>query len=217
MVRPILLTCILAFTSFTLLLPLHGNADVRVFTPADIIKWETHSFTGETRYQLIEIDGHPAVHALCTEASASGLFYEQDIDLEKTPIIEWQWRVERTFTDINEQTRDGDDYPARLYAVDRHNVMRWRTRAINYVWASEMDRGAQWDNAYQSRAAMLAMRSGADADTGWVTERRDLREDFRSIHGRDLTVLNALAIMTDCDDTGQSIEAWYGEIRLLPE
>lgn len=188
----------------------------RVFTPADINQWEAHSFTGETRYELTEIDGRQAVHALCTDGSASGLFYEHNIDLEETPIIEWQWRVVSTFTGIDEQTRAGDDYPARLYAVDRHNVMRWRTRAINYVWASVMARGAQWDNAYQSRAAMVAMRSGADAD-GWVTERRDLREDFREIHGRDLTVLNALAIMTDCDDTGQAAEAWYGEIRLLPE
>lgn len=215
MPRPTLLTGLVAILTVTL--PIAGNADTRIFTPTDIIEWEQHSFTGETRYRITEVDGRPAVHAVCDEASASGLFLEQDIDLEQTPIIEWEWRVERSFAYIDEQTRDGDDYPARLYAVDRHNVLRWRTRAINYVWASEMPEGAQWENAYQSRAVMVAMRSGADEDTGWVTERRDLREDFRNIHGRDLTVLNALAIMTDCDDTGQSIEAWYGEIRLLPE
>ena len=191
--------------------------NARVFTPADIIQWETHAFTGETRYQLTEVDGRQAVHAVCTDGSASGLFYEHDIDLEQTPIIEWEWRVDSTFTDVDEQTRAGDDYPARLYAVDRHSVMRWRTRAINYVWASEMPRGAQWDNAYQSRATMVALRSGDEAGDGWVTERRDLREDFNDIHGRDLAELNALAIMTDCDDTGQAAEAWYGEIRLLAE
>ena len=191
--------------------------NARVFTPADIIQWETHAFTGETRYQLTEVDGRQAVHAVCTDGSASGLFYEHDIDLEQTPIIEWEWRVDSTFTDVDEQTRAGDDYPARLYAVDRHSVMRWRTRAINYVWASEMPRGAQWDNAYQSRATMVALRSGDDAGDGWVTERRDLREDFNDIHGRDLAELNALAIMTDCDDTGQAAQAWYGEIRLLAE
>ncbi|MCC5869799.1 MAG: DUF3047 domain-containing protein [Gammaproteobacteria bacterium] len=211
------LTGRLAIATTVLPLPLAAAEVARVFTPADIIQWEAHSFTGETRYELTEIDGRQAVHALCTDGSASGLFYEHDIDLEDTPIIEWDWRVDSTFTGIDEQTRAGDDYAARLYAVDRHSVMRWRTRAINYVWASEMERGTQWDNAYQSRATMVAMRSGADADEGWVTERRDLREDFREIHGRDLTVLNALAIMTDCDDTGQAAEAWYGEIRLLSD
>jgi len=217
MPRLVLITGLLSVAVSTLFLPLHGHAEARVFTPEHIMQWEAHSFTGETRYQLTEIDGRAAVHAVCDAGSASGLFYEQDIDLEQTPIIEWEWRVEQVFTDVDEQTRAGDDYPARLYAVDRHNLMRWRTRAVNYVWASDMSEGKQWENAYQSRAVMVAMRSGADAETGWVTERRDLREDFRDIHGRDLTVLNALAIMTDCDDTGQSIEAWYGEVRLLPE
>lgn len=194
---------------------LHANEVVRVFEPADIMQWERHSFTGETEYRLSEIDGRPAVHARCTDGSASGLFLRQDIDLERTPIIEWEWRVERTFEGIDERTRAGDDYPARLYAVDQHSLRVWRTRAINYVWASQETQGAQWPNAYQSRAAMVAMRSGVESEARWVTERRDLRRDFRDIHDRDLSVLNALAIMTDCDDTGQHAEAWYGEIRLL--
>lgn len=194
-----------------------GERTVRTFHPADIIAWERHAFTGETRYELTEVDGQPAVLALCTDRSASGLFLREAIDLERTPVIEWTWRVKRTFENIDEQTRAGDDYPARLYAVDEHRLMPWRTRAINYVWASRMPRGAQWKNAYQARAIMVAMRSGADPDTGWVTERRNLRDDFREIHGRDLKVLDALAIMTDCDDTGQQAEAWYGEIRLLSE
>ncbi len=217
MTRPFRLSAVLAVPAMVLPLSLAVADNSPTFTPADIIQWETHAFTGETRYQLTEVDGRQAVHAVCTDGSASGLFYEHDIDLEATPIIEWEWRVDSTFNDVDEQTRAGDDYPARLYAVDRHNVLRWRTRAVNYVWASEMPRGAQWDNAYQSRAAMVALRSGDDAGDGWVTERRDLREDFSEIHGRDLTVLNALAIMTDCDDTGQDAEAWYGEIRLLAE
>jgi hypothetical protein len=195
---------------------LHAEDPARVFRPVDILQWEAHSFSGETRYRRVEVDGRSAVHAQCTGEAASGLFLRGEIDLEQTPIIEWDWRVQRTFEGIDEQRRDGDDYPARLYAVDEHDFMPWRTRAINYVWASEMPAGAQWENAYQSRAVMLALRSGADTTTGWVTERRDLRADFRKIHDRNLPELGVLAIMTDCDDTGQQAEAWYGEIRLLP-
>lgn len=195
---------------------LHAEDVARVFRPADLIQWQPHSFSGETRYRLTEVDGRSAVHAQCRDEAASGLFLRQEIDLDRTPILEWQWRVTDTFDGIDEQQRDGDDYPARLYAVDEHTFMPWRTRAINYVWASEMAPGAQWENAYQSRAIMVAMRSGADSGTGWVTERRDLRADFREIHGAEPGKLDALAIMTDCDDSGQRIEAWYGEVRLLP-
>jgi len=193
-------------------------AEPVVYTPEDIINWEPHSFTGETRYELVEVDGRAAIHAVCDDATASGLFLEDSVDLTQTPVLEWEWRVEETFSGIDETRKSGDDYPARLYAVDEHRVLRWRTRALNYVWSSEMDKGADWENAYASQAHMIAVRSGPPDSSGeWKTERRNLKEDFRAYHGRDLDQIDALAIMTDCDDVGEPIEAWYGKIRLLPE
>lgn len=187
------------------------------FTPRDIIQWEPHSFSGETRYELLEHDGDEAVRAVCDDGTASGLFYRGTIDLEETPVVEWSWRVADTLEGIDETTRAGDDYAARLYAVDEHTILRWRTRALNYVWSSNQPEGADWPNAYASQARMIAVASGAPEGDGWVTQRRNLREDFRRYHDRDLQSLDALAIMTDCDDTGQSTQAWYGSIRLLPE
>lgn len=195
-----------------------GSAEEVVYTPEEIIEWESHSFSGETRYELVEVDGRSAVHAQCTDGSASGLFLEEEVDLEATPVVEWRWRVDETFSGIDETTKAGDDYPARIYAVDEHSILRWRTRALNYVWSSEMEQGADWPNAYASQAHMIAVRSGAPETQGeWHTERRNLREDFRRYHDRDLERINAFAIMTDCDDVGEPVEAWYGEIRLLPE
>ncbi len=189
----------------------------QTFTPADIAGWEPHSFSGETHYELTTLNGQPAVHATCDNASASGLFYQGTIDLTETPVVEWTWWVEETYEGIDETVRAGDDYPARIYAVDEHRIAIWRTRAMNYVWASEQPEGSDWPNAYQSQAHMVAMRSGpGNAGEGqWVTERRNLRADFEQFHGRDLEELNAFAIMTDCDDTGRPSEAWYGGIRLL--
>lgn len=190
----------------------------RVFTPSDIAEWDAHSFEGETRYELVEIDDREAIHAVCEEGTASGLFFREDINLQETPIIEWEWRVDETFSGIDETTKAGDDYAARLYAVNERTVARWRTRALNYVWASEKDQGAVWENAYQSRARMIAIQSGPPEESGeWRTERRNLQSDFKEFHDRDLDEINAIAIMTDCDDVGESTEAWYGEIRLLAE
>ncbi len=190
----------------------------RVFTPSDIAGWNSESFKGETRYELVEVDGREVLHAVCDDATASGLYLRETIDLTRTPILEWEWRVDETFSGIDETTRSGDDYPARIYAVDERRIVRWRTRALNYVWASEKPESADWANAYASQARMIAVRSGPPEEKGtWHTERRNLREDFRRYHDRDPDSLDALAIMTDCDDTGESIEAWYGEIRLLPE
>ncbi|WP_018861533.1 MULTISPECIES: DUF3047 domain-containing protein [unclassified Thioalkalivibrio] len=188
-----------------------------IFSPADILNWETRAFEGETQYKSVEIDGRHAVHASC-DNSASGLYLKKTIDLERTPILEWSWRVDKTFTGIDETTRAGDDYPARVYVVKDGGLLRWRTRAINYVWASEKPEGADWPNAYASQARMLAVRSGPPAETGqWFSQRRNVREDFQRLHDRAVDSIDAIAIMTDCDDTESTIEAWYGEIRFVPE
>lgn len=187
------------------------------FLPSQMLLWRHHSFSGATRYQAVHVDGREALHARCA-ASASGLVLERTIDLRRTPILEWSWRVDETFPPgIDERTRAGDDYPARLYVVKDGGVLRWRSRAVNYAWASAMPAGSAWHNAYLGQAHMLTLRSGPpDAPGQWVTERRNVREDFRRFHGMEIDSIDAVAIMTDCDDRGETAEAWYGAIRFLP-
>lgn len=207
------LACALA-----LLLPWSVMAARLSFSPADILGWDPHRFKGETRYERVTVDGEVVIEARCTEATASGLFRRETIDLTRTPILEWRWRVDEVFDRIDEQRRDGDDFPARLYVVDERRIVLWRTRALNYVWASHQPKDSDWPNPFASQARMIAVRSGAPESSGeWRTERRNVREDFKRHHGRDQTSINAVAIMTDCDNTGQNARAWYGDIRFLPD
>lgn len=188
------------------------------FEPSEMIHWRSEAFQGRTQYDLDRSGSKPAIAANC-ESSASGLFLRQHIDLRATPIIEWSWRVETVFdSSADERTKAGDDYPARLYVVKDGGLLPWRTRAINYVWSSRMPRGSNWPNAYAAQAHMIAVRSGvASAPDQWMTERRDIREDFRRYHGVDLESIDAIAIMTDCDDRATTAKAWYGGVRLLPD
>jgi hypothetical protein len=185
-----------------------------VFAPRDIAGWEAKKFKGAVQYNVTQIDGREAVHAMCSGKDASALFLRREIDLAETPILEWSWRIEDTFGVIDETTKSGDDYPVRVYAVVDGGLLQWRTEAVNYVWASNRPKGSAWPNAYASQAMMTALQSGASRAGEWVTERVDLAKDFRSLHGSSHGIVHGLAIMTDCDDIGKPIEGWYGEIRL---
>lgn len=184
------------------------------YSVRDVAGWERERFKGETTY---EIDGE-GLKARCAN-SASGLFLRKTIDLRTTPVIEWSWRVDAVFDpSVDEKTKGGDDFAARLYVVKDGGVAVWRTRAINYVWASAMPVGADWPNPFASQAHMVALRSGPPAAPGqWVTERRNIREDFKRFHGRDIETIDAVAIMSDCDNRGGSAEAWYGPVRFLAQ
>ena len=189
---------------------------VVVLRDGDLGAWEEKVFSGKTAYERVRIDGRTVVRAT-SRGTASGLFRRQRIDLEKTPILEWTWRVEGTLGDIDERTREGDDYSARVYVIRSDPVFFWRTRAVNYVWASTRAVGETWPNAYTDGARHIALQSG-DAHAGrWMDERRNVRADFRALFGKEVRFVDAIAIMSDTDNTGGAVIAYYGDIVFRSE
>ena len=185
--------------------------DIARFSRGDLNGWQIKAFAGETRYALENSDGRLALRA-DSSAAASGRYREVSIDLNKTPILNWTWKVGGVLTGNDERTRAGDDYPARVYVVFSGGVMFWRTRAINYVWSNQQPIDGSWPNAFTDHAHMIAIESGFDRVGQWVSERRDVRADYRRAFGEEPGRIDAIAIMTDTDNTGAVATAWYGDI-----
>ena len=63
---------------------------------------------------------------------------------------------------------------------------------------------------------MVAVRSGRDGTGKWQSESRDVLADYRRIFGEEPGTADAVAIMTDTDNTGTKVEAWYGDLAFSP-
>lgn len=198
--------------SLPLAAPLAGERQiVAAFESGDRSGWEEERFDGTTHYEIAASDGRQALHAQ-SQASASGLYREVEIDLEETPYLNWRWRVPDVLEGLDETRQSGDDYVARVYVVSSGGIALWRTRAINYVWSGSQPEGATWENAYADNVVMVAVASGDERTGRWVSHRRNVREDFKALHGFDPGTIEAVAVMTDTDDSGKDAEAWYGDI-----
>ncbi|MFC1684004.1 DUF3047 domain-containing protein [Pseudomonadota bacterium] len=195
---------------------LAADSLVGAFSTQGLMGWKETSFAGNTQYRIVKMDGVSVLKAE-SRASASGLAFETEVDLEQTPYLYWRWRVENTLGNIDERTKQGDDYPARLYVVKKGGLLPWRTRAIDYVWSSNRPQGSSWPNAYTDKAQMLALRSGNTELGQWVTERRNVREDFQRLFGEEITTIDVIAIMTDTDNSSGHAVAFYGDIRFASE
>jgi len=150
--------------------------------------------------------------------TASGFGRKIKIDLTKTPWVNWSWKIERGLPALPEKTKSGDDYAARLYLVKSGGALIWNTKALNYVWSGSHDRDASWPNAYKPKnSIMLAARGTSDKTGEWVTEKRNVREDFKQAFGKDIKSIDAVAIMTDTDNSGLSASAAYGDIYFTAE
>lgn len=133
-------------------------------------------------------------------------------------VLRWRWRVESTLDgDPPERTRAGDDYAARVFVVFSTSWVPTRTRAINYVWAAREAPGAVFASPYSKQVFNIVLRSGSDASASgesWQTEERDVLADYRACFGEDATVINAVAIMVDTDNTGRTATAWFSGLTL---
>lgn len=182
------------------------------FSSGSTTGWQPITFKGTTQYQIVRDGPQPVLRATSTD-SASGLVYKQRIDLTRTPYLSWRWKIGNKIENVHETVRSGDDYAARIYVVMDGGPFFWRTRALNYVWAYGSATGTIWPNAFAgNNAMMLALRWRDDPVATWQTEKRNVRADLRQIFGRDIPYIDAVALMTDTDNTGAAVTAYYGDI-----
>ncbi len=175
-------------------------------------QWEPKAFKGQTQYDVVrDMDNH--VLRAASDASATGLIYEVAYDPEEYPIISWRWKVENIIEKGDATTREGDDYSARVYVIFPH-WFKPMTRSINYIWANKLEKGSYVPNRYYSRAVMIAVQSGPEHLGEWMTERRDIYEDYTMVFGKEPPKVGAIAIMTDTDNTGERAVAYYDDIRI---
>lgn len=184
---------------------------VGVFSRGNLFGWQPKTFQGHTDYRLVTVNGVRALKAT-SDAAASGLIKQIRVDLTHTPFLTWRWRVDNVLPGLDEHSKSGDDYPARVYIILSGGFFFWNTRSLNYVWSSSQPIASAWTNAYTSNVMMIAVESGSKKLGQWVTEKRNIRADFLRYFGRDVTTIDAAALMTDTDNSGQRAIAYYGDL-----
>ena len=165
-----------------------------------------------TRYELVH-DGTQVVVRADAEAGASGLIRNIRIDTREYPVVQWRWKVANLIERADVARKDGDDYPARLYVVfrsDHDRLSVWEkikiffyrllygeeppTGAINYIWDARAPKGTIVPNAYTARVRMIVVESGAAGLNRWITEERNLFEDYRAAFGDEAPPIVGVAI-----------------------
>ncbi len=186
------------------------------FSSGTLDGWERTTFVPGTEYRLLK-DRTPVVLRADSRGGAVSLYREISVDLRATPYLTWRWKIDGVFNGLDERTRGGDDYPARIYIVASGGLAFWKTQAINYVWSSSQAVETTWPSAFTPRSIMVAVQSGAENAGRWVVQKRNVRADFKRLFGRDVDEIHMVAIMTDTDQSGNTAGAYYGDISFSAE
>ncbi len=182
------------------------------FSNQELLQFKRQSFAGETQYQLVT-QGDRSVLKAEAQGQASALYRKIDIDLTQTPILKWHWRVDKVLSVDNPRQKNQDDYPARVYVVVRDGFFPWQVLSLNYVWANHAlaqdSVHTSWTNPYTERAMMIPLRDRQDGVNVWHSERVNIVEDFKRYFGKSVERIEGIAIMTDADNTGGHVIAFY--------
>lgn len=174
--------------------------------------WEEKRFSGKTDYQFIQEQGKSILRAE-SRSSASGLMFKKELDISKTPYLNWRWKLEKALPELGEYKKQGDDYAARIYIIHSSGWFFWQTFALNYVWSSRAVKDTSWPNAYApDNALMSAVRDKTDKNNVWYNEKRHVLKDFKRWLAEDVSEIEGIAIMTDTDDSKGHAIVYYADI-----
>lgn len=186
-----------------------AQSEVEVFNGSDLEGWEEKSFEGNSQYQLT---GN-GLSASC-DGGASSMYRKIEINLNETPVLNWSWRVNSMdgFS-ADERSKAGDDFAARIYVVRNDGLIIPDILSLSYVWAQGETIGSDWSNPFYKKAHMIVLNN-AGQNGQWITQSRNLKDDFKAYFGKDINTIDGIAIMTDCDNTGGRASAQYGSIKM---
>ena len=144
--------------------------------------------------------------------SASGLGKKVNIDLNKTPIINITWKVEKDLAGIQENTKKAHDYAARVFVIKKTGATLLSNRAINYVFSSNNEIGFNAPSPYTKKSIDYVLSTTKDSLNEWITVKSNVKEDFKRFHNLNVDQLDGLAIMADTDNSKLKTISYFQNI-----
>ena len=184
------------------------------------IGWEAQSWGRAGKYDFkVELRGdgdevRKVLHLLSNGDNSTISKRVGSIDAHAYPILEWQWRMMTLPRGGDSRAAATDDQAGQIYVVFPRFPAATRSRVIGYVWDTTAPAGTIARSPSTSMVTYVVVRSGP-ADLGqWLSERRNVLEDFKRIYGEaPAEAIEVVTIGIDSNDTRSHAESYMGEIR----
>ena len=192
------------------------NIEVFSFTEEELKTLKVKKIKKLTEYQIGSNANGNYLRAKA-EGQASGLGKEIKINLDKTPFINITWKVENNLNGINEKSKKGHDFAARVFVVKKTGITALSNRAINYVFSSNEDVGENWNSPYTKNSIDYVLSTTKINDDEWITVKSNVKNDFKNLHNLDVNEIDGVAILTDTDNSKMKAVSYYQNIYFSSE
>jgi hypothetical protein len=170
---------------------------------------------GSPKYDFVMVqdDGRKALHMKsANDGSTISKEVKGKVDLKATPVLEWSWKAVVLPKGGDSRKKSTDDQAAQIFVVWPRFPEAARSRIIGYVWDTTAPVGTIVKSEKTGTVTYVVLRSGTAELGKWITERRNVAEDFHKIYGEDPEPPGAVSVAIDSNDTNSVAESFMGAI-----
>ena len=176
--------------------------------------WRTYETIGghpAYDFTVVEDQGRRAL-LMRSRGDHSTIARKVRINLETTPILEWQWKLTQLPAGADLRQRATSDAAPHVFVVWPRTPALLRSQLIGYVWDPTLPVGTLQRSAKTRTVTFLIVRSGPSQLGQWLTERRNVADDFRAVYGGDPDTPGAVALSIDTNDTQSPSDGLIGPL-----
>lgn len=174
--------------------------------------WELSVKTGEAHLQLVQDEGKQALQMRSEQASFS-LQKKIRIPLKESPFLVWQWKVTEIPKGGDFRHSSTDDQAAQLI------VAFSSSHFLSYIWDSTAPKGtfASAPAPLLKKIFAVVMQSGTQGLGTWITERRNLIDDYKQAFDEEPEALEGVRIQINSQHTQSRAESYWRSIAVTAQ
>ena len=137
---------------------------------------------------------------------------KRKVDVAKQPWASWRWKALKLPTGASFRQRSTNDQALQLlFGFDGGKV-------LGYIWDSSGKPGASGSGlSWREDVRVVVLQAGPSKVGRWVSERRNLRDDYAKLFGEAPPRLEGVAIQCNSQHTESEGHGLIGEIVLAAE
>ena len=169
----------------------------------------------ETKCKVIKNNDGTTVLQIKCDKSTGGVIVAPKVNLNKTPIMRWRWRLLSYPNGADGRNPKKDDQPVGIYLGMEDGFLK--KKSIAYRWEDLTPKGFEGTVTYARILTVhyITMRDNKTKAGEWVTETRNVAEDFKRVYGK-VPKKFALSVIGNSQYTKSHTVAELDFIEFLP-
>ncbi len=178
--------------------------------------WKIKKWSGNVSVKFLKTGSRSYIRLSSNDSSWS-FIRSVKVNLKKTSILSWDWKVDELPKGGDGRVKATDDEAAQLYVIFPAKKIfglwgGFSYRILGYTWETTLKNGTTYTSPRNANTRIFVLRGSGDGTGRWYKETRDVAADFHKTFGGKAPNPIAVSIQIDSNDTRSKAESAFSSL-----